>query len=94
MSDRKYTAEEVRRWLEMYNDGKTIEEISLEVGFSYATVAKRFRELPDYKPRPKGPPKGYSRNDSRVPASPSSKAVKKVVLGKSHLGHRRRGGLR
>lgn len=89
MSQRKYTDEDINNWFEMYNDGKTQEEIALDVGVSLPTVSLRLREHPDYVPRSKGPALGSKRNDSREPAKPGSKAVKKVVYGNAHFGHKR-----
>lgn len=84
-----YTDEDVNRWLEMYNDGESLEEIGLDVGVSFQTVGARLRKHPDYIPRSPNAP-GPKKNRADAAAKPGP-PIKHAALPKAHLGHRRRG---
>lgn len=81
---------DVDKWLAMYEDGMTQEEIGLEVGISQSTIGIQLKKHPDYVPRPaKKPPEqplGNVANKQYTPKSP----IKKATLFPSTRGHRRR----
>jgi DNA-binding transcriptional ArsR family regulator len=91
MTARKFTEDDAYKWLEMYNDGMTHEEIALEIGASQGTVGYHLRKLPEYKPRstfakmPAVPKHGLANQGTR-----GSEAVHPYVGAAQRSGHRRR----
>lgn len=83
-----YGKDDAYRWLAMYNDGMSIEEIHLETGVATGTINTHLKKLPEYTPR-SGRPASYNRiglrgkQGSRIPHARITNT----------RGHRRRGNL-
>jgi hypothetical protein len=97
----RYTLDDARRWLRMYNgDGEyeqmTIEQIRLETGVATETIRKWLGKLPEYQPRRGNRPMGIqARHGLTNQGKPGSKAVHRVgTMGSpARKGYRRRGRL-
>lgn len=79
------------RWLKLYNEGMSHEEIALDHGdgYSQATVGRTLRAHPDYIPRPAHTPDGaknhrVSKDNQKPSEKPSIKTVGKAGATATH----------
>ncbi len=90
-----YTLDDARKWLDMYDYGFTIEEISLELGISMVTIRTWLVKLPEFTPRPVGQRPGtVSANRSNAVSKaerPTGVHHVHQLASKPKKGYRRRG---